>query len=682
MLHDRSRAILYKILTDQSSLTAQQLSEGHNLSLRMIRYDLETIDNFLKKNGLPILHKKGKIRFLGSVEERAKAIALTEQAISQNRINLPDDRLHQIISTLLQAKKCITYEEIAQILDVSKSTVISDLNKLRSFYPYQSVRVEVIPRHGIYFSGDEIEIRESVVSFLFGRSEIRNLFFMLQSGELEYGFAVDQPLHIFHPGYLDRFARCIRNIVNTLKIRITDNTFIQLLLYLVVTSARIKSGHLIKKTLNIKVTDSCQYATEIIITELSSTIDFEISDSGEYGYLAGLMTNFFINPYNNRAELQILLLSLVCKIERLLNINLMQDMELLKTLDADIQAIVGNKSLFLPTYENIINQLKEHYPNVYASVKDSAILIEEYVGRQLSQEELTTLMIPFAEAAQRNCTLSTQRANILVVCSAGQATSRLLCYQLMSLFDVTVVDAIDFNQLRDSVKHCDVDYIVSTIPLKTVDKPSILVNPFLTPKDLENLKSYLPTKVIDHNLFTGLINVIEKNCHVINPKQLTEDIANLLSIKGFRQSESPLNLCDILKPENIMLDVKCNNWRDAVKVSGILLTNNGYAEESYTNEMVESVEQNGSFIVIDKGIAMPHAGLKSVNQVGMSFVRLAEPVFFGSPNDPVDLVFALCTPTKVAHLNALKQFSDLISDKGLLKKIREAKQIDEIVDIL
>ena len=515
MLHKRGRSILQKLLKSKTS--ARQLSEEYELSPRTIRYDLEAIDNFLKENNLPTLSRKGGVSFAGNDNERLLLIKLMENTSAQATTFLPEERLYQIILILLSAKSYLTFEEIAQMLDVSKNTVISDLNKIRAFYPYQSAKIEVMPRRGICISGAEQDIRESVISFLFAGGRVFDIIFLE-----------------------DKIARCLRKIAKTLEVRLDDSAFIRLLLYLKMSSVRIAAGHMldgtsikpdIKTGTKISANEfaNCQAAAKMALTEIIAGIT--CPTPAEYKYFASLIADHFPNTSE---EIHNLLLNLVRTMEQQLGItDLLQDAELMYILESDIQAIVGKKSLLLPPYEDIGNQLLQHYPNIYEAVSMSVSSIEDYVGRRLTRDELNHLMIPFAEAAQRKATLSRGRVDILVVCGAGLATSRLLCYQLMARFDVNIVDAIAFNQLGDSAPHNNVDLIISTIPL-SVDKPNVLVSPFLTAKDLDALKAHLPTKVIDHKLFINLIKAVEKNCHVHNSKQLAEDIADILRIKGIR----------------------------------------------------------------------------------------------------------------------------------------------------
>jgi len=131
-------------------------------------------------------------------------------------------------------------------------------------------------------------------------------------------------------------------------------------------------------------------------------------------------------------------------------------------------------------------------------------------------------------------------------------------------------------------------------------------------------------------------------------------------------------LKDILTVENIALDVEAADWEQAIRKGGELLQQNQFIDNCYIESMVDNVKKMGPYIVISKGVALPHAEAGAgVKKLGISFIRLAKPVFFGNPdNDPVDLVFCLAAMDADSHLSALVGLSGLLSDKKKLDVLR------------
>lgn len=123
-------------------------------------------------------------------------------------------------------------------------------------------------------------------------------------------------------------------------------------------------------------------------------------------------------------------------------------------------------------------------------------------------------------------------------------------------------------------------------------------------------------------------------------------------------------LSDLVPGSAIRLDATATDWRDAIRLSGELLTDAGIAGPSYTRAMTEVVEEHGPYIVIAPGFALAHARPdESVASTGLSFLRLSEPVEFGhQSNDPVQLVMALASVDSKAHQKALASLARVLGN--------------------
>ncbi|MBC7088760.1 MAG: PTS sugar transporter subunit IIA [Tissierellales bacterium] len=135
--------------------------------------------------------------------------------------------------------------------------------------------------------------------------------------------------------------------------------------------------------------------------------------------------------------------------------------------------------------------------------------------------------------------------------------------------------------------------------------------------------------------------------------------------------------------ENIRLNVEVLDWKEAITKAGEILLNSGYINEKYINEMIEAVENLGPYIVISPHIALAHAKpSNNVYENGISMITLKNPVEFGHEyNDPVDIVFALCSKSSENHLNFLKELTDIISNENIISIIRNADDPTELSNI-
>jgi PTS system ascorbate-specific IIA component len=149
-------------------------------------------------------------------------------------------------------------------------------------------------------------------------------------------------------------------------------------------------------------------------------------------------------------------------------------------------------------------------------------------------------------------------------------------------------------------------------------------------------------------------------------------------------SAAMASLRDLIDPAAIALDARVPDWEEAIRASGRLLEATGVAESAYTEAMVDSVHQNGPYIVVAPGFAFAHARPSAaVLRTGMSWVRLAEPVEFGhKSNDPVTLVVALAAKDSDMHQAAMASLARLLGDTAKRAALDDAGTPEEVYALL
>src|SRR5699024_7676120 len=119
-------------------------------------------------------------------------------------------------------------------------------------------------------------------------------------------------------------------------------------------------------------------------------------------------------------------------------------------------------------------------------------------------------------------------------------------------------------------------------------------------KTAEKLLKVLKTVIKDENLM----------------KEVSKKVREFFGVED--PEEEPF-LYELLPPEHIQLDVKCRDWREAVCKSAQPLLEKGYIEERYIDAMLDNIRENGAYIVISPGFALPHEGFDTgCIKVGMN----------------------------------------------------------------
>jgi Phosphotransferase system mannitol/fructose-specific IIA domain (Ntr-type) len=140
----------------------------------------------------------------------------------------------------------------------------------------------------------------------------------------------------------------------------------------------------------------------------------------------------------------------------------------------------------------------------------------------------------------------------------------------------------------------------------------------------------------------------------------------------------------LFNKETIELNVEVNDWIDAIRFCGSLFVKNGNTEAKYTDAMINTVKNMGQYIVIENGIAMPHARPEDgVKKIGMGLIKLKKPIEFGNEEyDPVDILIFICAIDKTSHLKALAELMTLIEDNEFLSIVRNSSSKEEVLSYI
>ncbi|SDW08007.1 PTS system IIA component, L-Asc family [Marinococcus luteus] len=140
-------------------------------------------------------------------------------------------------------------------------------------------------------------------------------------------------------------------------------------------------------------------------------------------------------------------------------------------------------------------------------------------------------------------------------------------------------------------------------------------------------------------------------------------------------------LSDYLK-NNIQFLDSVSSWEESIQIGAApLLTKNKITSE-YVQEMISNVNENGPYIVIVPGIAMPHAQNQgSVLETGISLLNLKEPVLYPE-NKEVRTIIVLAAEDSEGHLELISDLSSVLIDESTMNEFKNAQSENEILELL
>ncbi|QHE50918.1 PTS sugar transporter subunit IIA [Pontibacillus sp. HMF3514] len=133
---------------------------------------------------------------------------------------------------------------------------------------------------------------------------------------------------------------------------------------------------------------------------------------------------------------------------------------------------------------------------------------------------------------------------------------------------------------------------------------------------------------------------------------------------------------------NVRFLQSVNSWEDAIREAASPLLENGSITSKYIDDMIQSVNTNGPYIVVVPEIALPHAkNENSVEKTGISFLQLQDPVFFPEDKE-VKILFVLAAEDSSGHLDIISDLSSVLMEEEVKNKLKESKSEKEILDLL
>lgn len=561
ILTQRQKLIVQRLLLSKKSITAKTLSEEFDVSLRTIRYDLEDIEYWVNENGA-IIEKVPRVGI--KILKKEKALeALSEMNLGDNIILSPDNRKIIIVSKLVYSDEIITPEQLADLIFVSRSTVLSTIKEINEELLDHSISIEGKPHHGFKLSGEEGAIR------LYIREVLIPLIIKVYGEEI-----FKASFNIFNKSECKKADEVIGYIKDEFNIRI--NTLEELKLKLIVL-AFIKRIRLFKNVGKYEEevtrykTTKIYWQTINIYKKIQKLFNIPYVEE-EIAYFSHVLLSenmFLINIEKegvDEEKLNIVAEKIVQYVYEHLNIKENE----LETLNSEIinhlRLTIKRYDLNIISKNPILEQIKAKYGDVFEIARKTAQIFKEEYLFELSEDEIGFITMYFVKSLEKSKTYV--KKNVVVVCNTSRGTSKLLATRIKNnIPEINIKDIVSvINIEKDKDLLGDVDLVISTIKIDNLHKPAIIVSPIITMYELSKIRDFLyleseymgevnkEEEYIDEVLTNVMLKYIPK-------KHVSEFYKEIKNIGGFISNKK--------------LDIKQENFFQFSEFMGLILVEFG-----------------------------------------------------------------------------------------------------------
>lgn len=465
MLLDQTSCELLRYLINlMNPKTIMAISRDRNQSRRAIYYQLDKINDAIGEHCEPII-SQSRVGIILSEQQKQACKKILEEIDAYSYIMSSKERKQLILFYICIAKERVTLDKLMDLTEVSRNTVINDLNDIREdLIPGQyQVKLQVTKSKGYYLQCKPLSKIQYTQSLL---------YHIFRDGSPSYIKIAEEKITKRMKNELHLLLSCRSTPIQELP----EN-------YLA------KEFHLIHRRIEFQVAQ-----------DLASRLrqKFSINLSGIEISLLGLLLLSYRKDKDTHVdsqdftEIKNILEQFIWQIEAAIQIEIEQKEDLIRNLVTHCKALLFRKTYGIFSRNPLTTQIKDKYYELFNIVQSVSILLEEEWLITLTDDEIAYLAIHIGGSLKKPQLTKEGVQKICIVCDEGIGISKLLLKQCQSYIQHDYIKAVlNTEQFKSVEDLLDIDLIVSTNKELSSQYPILKVNPILTSEDILGLTYYI-----------------------------------------------------------------------------------------------------------------------------------------------------------------------------------------------
>lgn len=470
-------AQLFDVLQNET-LPQDELARRFDVSTRTVRTDVTALNELLADHGVRFVLNRGEGYQL-KVEDAERYSKLQQQSPSHLRVpRTSTARVHYLLTRFLTSAFSLKLEDLADEWFVSRATLQSDMAEVREWLARYQLAIETKPRYGMKLFGSEVAIRTCLTDLLYQIAQEDSEDPLLN-------------LEALNSGMLGTLQPLLHLCFSRFHIRMTDDSEFYLRLYCAVAVRRISEGYPLSDFSAEDVEEDVRDAARHIINLMRPITGKAISSSEE----AYLRVNIAARRIEEMAPSAIspddgetLVDYILSYINTHYNFNLQNDAQLRADLLTHIKTMITRVRYQINIPNPLLANIKQHYPMAYDVTLAAVSSWGKYTPYVISENEIGFLVLHIGVGLERHYNVGYQRhPRILLVCDTGNSTIRMIQAMLTRKYPQIIVGNIVSLREYEQQESIEEDFVISTARLSEKDKPVVVMSPFPTEYQLEQI---------------------------------------------------------------------------------------------------------------------------------------------------------------------------------------------------
>lgn len=619
---------ILRIIEQSNLTTAQSIADKLGVSTKTVKNEIKKLNKLLKGYGL-IDIKQGKY-VLYIIDQKNFDKASQALRIQDDFFNSQQNRMSYILYRLMNSNTPYLTDELAEEMNIGRTTFVGDLKKLRSKVEKYNLQIVGKTNKGLFLEGNEIDIRMCLLEDMYG--------------PIYKDYKIDEDI-------VDLVSEiCRENAIGSGAIDYFMKFFIVMI-------DRVLNEYTIEnleyKYIELKSTKTFEFIDNLL-NEVEKIIPIKIPENERLFMVLPIIS--MRTPINSQGikgievsdEAIDLVQEIITLIKRQMNITIMPG-DFFDEFVYHMFFMINRVKFGIKIKNPILDDIKEKYSVAFKMAELSKCLIEDRTRREVSRDEVGYMAMYFGVFISENSYKNDDIYKVAVICGSGVLTARIISSQLKKILSPeAVIDMYSSSEVYEELLN-KYDLICSTYKLTcNINKPIIYMK--------EIFDEYQFRKQIEQVRYTKKLEV-----------PLLQEIDSIL-----------LSLLD----ENKFFILDSNrSYKENIDFMVESLEDQGCVDVEFKERLKKREED--STMIFDKHIAIPHV----INYEGDNIV-LALGVFDDTlivdENRDVKLVFLLGIPEELGENEILliKIYNEIISISKDENKLREISRLKKYKDLV
>ncbi len=414
---DRTAQIILLLADRSEPMTLAQIADIIGVSVRTVRYDLDTVQILAEKVGMSLVKKTGVgIQLEGSQQRRRLLRAMCKNLENTVEPFSPEDRKYIILKKMLTNRKLTTIDELSKRLFISRTAVHKDLERVEEWLVQYKLQLNKKPNLGIDIVGNEEDIRNALAVLSVAK---RQFDFENGIGPTDFKrmdvFSVYKLQSLLPLDYM-LLEDIIIESEKRLGFVFSDEVFLNLATHIAIAMKRIEEGKAIE--FSQEIFDELLQTQEYVVAcwigmRLLECFGIEIPENEVIYILAHILDgkkqqNAGVEPVGHNQEEEdnrtavIMADEIAAIASQSLAMPLCNDQAFLNGLILHLRPTIRRLKCGLKLKNPIMDEIKSNYADIFSVAWMTGTVFERYINQKIDEDEVGYLALHIGAAVERN----------------------------------------------------------------------------------------------------------------------------------------------------------------------------------------------------------------------------------------------------------------------------------------